>query len=106
MNVKDLDVLIDESFKRQMRILETKGKDYTQGQEDRLINFRRIADELEIPVRQVWWVYFKKHIDAILTWVKKGEVESEGLEGRFDDAHNYLYLGEALYKEYREGGLK
>ena len=99
MNTKDLDILISESFRRQMKILETKGKDYTQGYEDRLINFKRIADELGIPARQVWWVYLKKHIDAILTWAKEGRVESEGLEGRFDDIHNYLYLGEALYRE-------
>ncbi len=39
-----------------------------------------------------------------LTWIRTGQIESEGLESRFDNLHNYLYLGEAIYDEEVKDG--
>ncbi len=76
-----------------------KGADYTRGSEDRLANFRRNAESLGLDMRQVWAVYASKHWDAIMTWVKNGQVESEPIEGRLYDIATYALLGILIARE-------
>lgn len=83
-------------------LLATKGRDYTQGASDnadydigRLKNFYRNAERLGLRPMQVLAVYLNKHLDAIETFFKSGQLESEPIEGRIQDAINYLLL---LYK--------
>jgi hypothetical protein len=96
MNANEFMDIVAMMQGEQSGLLNIKGNDYTQGDADRLINFKRIAAELGVSPLLVWWVYFKKHIDAIAAYVKTGKIESEPLYGRFIDAQNYLYLGWAL----------
>ncbi len=74
------------------RLLTQKGNDYTQGAASysivagepraRLKNFYRNAEKLGIPARTVLAVYLGKHLDAIETFLRNGQVESEPIEGR------------------------
>jgi hypothetical protein len=48
-------------------------------------------------------VYFNKHIDSLMTFVRTGRLESEGLRGRLDDIRNYIDILEAMLVE--EGSL-
>jgi hypothetical protein len=86
-------------------ILNSKGADYARDKElgDKLGNFRRIAALLGREPREIWLVYFLKHIDALTRWALTGGVESEPLEGRFADARNYIDLGFAIWK-HLDGG--
>lgn len=88
---------IDELFRGCVDILGKKGQDYTVGQNDtdRLYNFREGALKAGVTPRQVWFVYFWKHLTAIERYVKEGRVDSEGIKGRIQDGINYLAL---LYK--------
>jgi hypothetical protein len=79
-------------------VLHVKGNDYSSGQ-DRLANFKRLAERLGLDPIQIWAVYFVKHVDAILEFAKAGDVSSEPIRGRFGDARNYLDLGLALIEE-------
>jgi hypothetical protein len=83
-----------------VEILNSKGADYARDKElgDKLGNFRRIAAQTGIEPRQVWLIYFLKHVDALAHWAMTGGVESEALEGRFADARNYIDLGYAIWK--------
>jgi len=80
----------------QDKLLSEKGADYTQQSEDVLHNFKEVAEWTGLTPLQVWSVYFAKHILAIMSYVKHGDVKSESIEGRFRDAGNYLLLGEGL----------
>lgn len=85
------------------RLLTVKGADYTQGESlspakdavGRLKNFYRNGERLGLAPMQVLAVYMFKHVDAIETFLLKGKVESEAIEGRIQDAINYMLL---LYK--------
>lgn len=74
---------------------DSKAKDYARP-EDRLDNFKRIAYLSGQDPRQVWLVYFMKHILAIANYVRNGQAESEPILGRVDDAQNYLDLFRAF----------
>lgn len=76
----------------------TKGKEYTQDGE-RLKNFKDLASDLGISPESVCFIFLKKHIDAIKSFVKFKEVYSEPIEGRIDDAILYLILLKALISE-------
>lgn len=92
--------MLDAECGELRRLNETKGHDYA-GEQDALSNFKRHAAELGLRPEQVWAVYASKHWDAILTYVREGDVKSEPVEGRVRDLALYLFL---LLGLTREGG--
>ena len=79
-------------------VLLHKGNDYTQGKEGEfgtLKSFYDSAEDVGIEPFQVLYVLLNKHLSAIRSFLKRGQVESEPIESRIVDAINYLFL---LYK--------
>lgn len=91
-----LDMAADPDFRMMLlscdEIAKVKGHDYTQGSPNRLKNFDDAAARLGLRPEQVLAVYMNKHWSAIETFLKKGKVESEPIEGRIADMINYLLL--------------
>ncbi len=90
--------LVDSARKRLDGILKVKGHDYS-GEVDRLANFKRVGENLGIMPVTALATYMHKHWDSIMTFVREGKLQSEPIDGRLDDLHNYLYLLEGLIKE-------
>ena len=101
MTKQDFEDLVALARQREDGLLQQKGKDYTIGSDDRLYNFKEVAEMTGQTPLQVWATYFLKHVFSIMAYTKNGSA-SEDIEGRFDDARNYLYLGEALIAEAEE----
>lgn len=82
-------------------VLETKGVEYSQGQEDCNSNFKRGAEELGLTPQQVLKVYLNKHLDSISYAIKMNEYfkGSEPIYGRIGDAVNYLLILASLIYE-------
>ena len=92
---KTLDVLVDKEFD----LLVTKGKEYS-GTQDRLANFKNLAIDLGLLPQQILWVYLKKHLDSICSYIREGKTFStESIQGRIMDARNYLALLYAMIQE-------
>lgn len=89
---------IKKQFQTILELNNTKGHDYA-GQEDALANFKRHAETLGIPPEKVWGVYASKHWDAVLTYIREGEVKSEPVNGRIMDLILYLFLLDALIED-------
>jgi hypothetical protein len=104
MNKGVFNVLVEAAREEQDKILDLKGQDYTMQSEDRLYNFKTIADMVGITPMQVWAVFWLKHVFAIVNYAKGGR-ESEPIEGRFVDNENYSYLGRGLVEERNEDGV-
>lgn len=86
------------------RLTATKGDEYKQGSEDQLANFKRNAAGAEVHPLQIWRIYFMKHLDSILGWIKdsvdgKEQSYSEPIIERIDDAILYLILLKGFYYE-------
>ena len=96
---RDLRMKLDEYCDDVMKI---KGEDYTQDSDDRLVNFKRIAERAGATPLQVWQIFFYKHLDAIDAYCRGGVLSSESITNRFIDARNYLDLGYALIVEQME----
>ncbi len=99
MTIDDFDKLFTEMCAAERELLYTKGAEYS-GKEDRLLNFKRLAKDLNLDPKQILWVYLSKHMDAIRSYVATNETHStEPIEGRIHDARNYLALLFGLIKQ-------
>jgi len=87
---------------------DAKSREYTRGNaDDRLCNFKRMGEEtaqIADPTFRAWAIYFLKHIDAVFEYLKSGKEGTEGIEGRIDDAQNYLDLLRGLIEEKKGAG--
>lgn len=83
-----------------MSIVANKRKEYTEGNQDVLHNFKQAAAEAGVDPLQVWYIYFRKHLASIAYHIQNPNgTKAEPLEGRFADLMNYLPLGLALFIE-------
>lgn len=109
MKYADFDVLLDKMIAEEKAVGKSKGAEYTQG--DRLDNFKRLALDIGITPKQVLWVFLKKHLDSISSYIK-GDAShqemhlTEPIEGRIMDARVYLSLLRGLVEEDRLNGTK
>ena len=104
MNVKDFFEWADREFIEEMDLMQVKGKEYTVSDNDKLKNFKSIAERLKIKTALVALVYLLKHMDSIRNYVLSGvEASDEPISGRIRDARNYLMLLHAILLE--EKGL-
>jgi len=101
MNATRLKKLLEEMIQHEETVLTDKGTDYASN-EDRLSNFKVLADLLGLTPIQVWGVYCFKHLLAVASYVRNGQVESEPIEERITDVRNYMVLGNALIAEASE----
>ena len=102
MNKHDFDKLLEEASSRRTALRRDKGTEYTQGDADVLKNFKNGGTDLGITAMAVWWIYYKKHQDAVLSFIKHGkEFSSEAVEGRIDDMQVYLDLLRGLVAEHK-----
>ena len=100
--------LVEQTVKNLKELASIKGGEYA-GDQDRLANFRRNAENLGLLQEQVWAVYAGKHYDAIAQYIKDlgkniSRHRMESISGRADDLIVYLTLFKAMVDE-REMGL-
>lgn len=82
-------------------LLFNKGKEYA-GDHDALGNFKSGLD-IGITSNQKLWIFLDKHLCSIKSYIKHGQTFSnESIEGRINDAINYLFLLRCLITEERE----
>lgn len=102
MIFEEFEILQKQLFTDIEKIGAGKGKEYASS-DDRLANFKRLALELELSPEKVAYIYFKKHLDSIQTYLKVGhELSEESIRGRFLDAINYLTLIYGLIVESKK----
>lgn len=86
-------------------LLTNKGREYASDA-DALANFKS-GDDIGVTPLQKAWIFTEKHISAIKSYIKKGQVLSnEPIEGRVHDAINYLFLILCLIKEQEQAKVK
>lgn len=82
-------------------LLFNKGKEYA-GDYDALGNFKSGLD-IGITSNQKLWIFLDKHLCSIKSYIKHGQTFSnESIEGRINDAINYLFLLRCLIAEEKE----
>lgn len=89
-----------------MRTRAAKNQDYTMGKQeiDEVANFREGGGFIDLSMPKVWWVYFWKHLCAIIAWIKTEKVATEPLWKRCMDIAVYASLLVVISMERGEQG--
>ena len=105
MTPEQFENMRDDFLVHEARILDWKRGEYSPN-EDRLQNFREVAEFLGRTPAEVALAYLMKHVQSIALAVRTGKyawawetVEGEGLKQRIADARNYLLLLAACLEE-------
>lgn len=103
MKYSEFDRMQEERFEKIREIGRTKGMKYTEHTGDRLANFKQEAEELRLPILQVWHVYFAKHYSAVKAFVNSGgaDVGEELVENHLTDMMVYCLLLEGIVRDLR-----
>ena len=80
-------------------VREDGQKEYAHEDDRPFRNMEKRGEALGIPRELVGWVYLMKHMGGILAHIKGHRSQREPIEGRFKDAHMYLYLIEFMLVE-------
>lgn len=103
--MKNLDFLRlrEEHTARRFDLCDQKAREYTYG-DDRLDNFKRLAGQFDVHPYVILGVYFQKHVDSVIRFIKTQGKEkySESIQGRIADLQNYLDLLLSLIKELED----
>lgn len=100
MDRKTFEDIFNKIVDEERNCMFTKGNDYCRS-EDRLANFKRVGQMSAISTKQVWLVYYLKHMDAIINFIVNDKCESEPIESRIMDARNYLAILRCIIEEER-----
>lgn len=100
MTFDEFDKFFDATVVEVRNMRDTKGKEYAHDA-DRFANFNRSAKELGVDPLVIWWVYTKKHMDSIVSYIQAGRktYSTESIHSRFVDAITYLLLGAGMVEE-------
>lgn len=104
MNRNDFITHVGNRTAKRVELLKKKGESYS-GEGDAFANFKRNAERLGLSKYQIWAVYCAKHLDSIFNAIKRTPTcpmdtsEAEGVQGRIDDAINYLELLSGMLHE-------
>ena len=91
----------DSMVKELEDLLVNKGREYA-GDHDALGNFKS-ANDIGVTANQKLWIFLDKHLSSIRSYIKHGQVFSnEPIEGRINDAINYLFLLRCLIAEQKK----
>ena len=92
---------IEKFFEACIELQKTKGKDYTTDG-DAYKDLCDEADAMGITPEKVLWISMNKHWKAVRNFCKKGQTESEPIDGRLKDLANYISLMAVLIEAKKE----
>ena len=98
MTLEEFEEYYSKLVEAEKKILYSKGTEYS-GKADRFANFRKLGQELGLPPEKILWIFLKKHLDGILSYINGEYVGGEPIIGRINDARNYLALLAGMVEE-------
>ena len=95
-------IMLAKMHNQEVETCQTKGREYS-GDDDSLDNFKRLSFELDETPEKILWVYLKKHLDAIVSYIREGKTYStETIQSRIMDSRLYLALLQGLIVDRAE----
>ena len=76
--------------------IKRKNADYASGSANAFAAFDEAASVLGLSREQVWAVFYMKHVQALVRYIKTGELMSEDIENRITDLAAYAAILSAL----------
>lgn len=102
MKSNDFNDMYELRIDKSRKVLVVKGKEYS-GKDDRLHNFKRVAEFARVTPEQACLVLMGKHLIGIVdAVVDEAEITQEWIDEKVGDSFNYHPLLEGLFTERME----
>ena len=99
---EELNRIFEEVINNSRDVMFSKNREYSRDT-NALDNFDTSSEEAGITPLQAWAVFFRKHLNSILTYVREGKSYSnEDISERITDCINYLVILQALIIREKE----
>jgi hypothetical protein len=92
MNKAQFNKFIRDTFDRDILDTNKSGQSEYALSEDAFDNFNRLAAEMGIDRKQVLMIFFSKHRDGVISYLKGHKSQREPVQGRIKDMIVYLFL--------------
>lgn len=102
MKKSEMAASMAETFARLQKVREAGQKEYAHDDDNAFANFERLAADLRMDRKKILWVYLRKHLDGIVSFINGHESQREDVMGRIDDAEVYLELLRGMIAEERQ----
>jgi len=84
--------LLDEIQAAERAVRHDGQREYAREAGNAFANFDRVADDLGLTREKVCYIYFRKHVDGIVSHLNGHTSQREDIRGRLKDARMYLAL--------------
>lgn len=92
MTKEEFQSFITQKFNQDIKATSKDGQKEYALSVDAFDNFNRLSVELGISREQVLLVYFSKHRDGVISYIKGHKSQREPVQGRIKDMIVYLFL--------------
>ena len=99
MTREELKNVMMQMFQECMELREAGQKEYAHNEQEAFSNFNKLAEELCLDRKQILWVYAKKHIDGIVSYINGHKSQREDVRGRINDLVVYMNILRGMIDE-------
>lgn len=99
MTREELKNVMMQMFQECMELREAGQKEYAHDVNEAFSNFNKLAEELCLDRKQILWVYAKKHIDGIVSYINGHKSQREDVRGRINDLVVYMNILRGMIEE-------
>ena len=98
---RDVVIIMDKVIEEISFLREAGQQEYAHQDDRPFRNFETLASELNMTREQILWVYARKHMDGILSYINGHRSQRESVAGRINDLIVYLIILRAMFEEDR-----
>jgi len=99
MTREEMAAQMDKVFEECQKFYKAGQLEYAHESDNAFRNFEQLAKDLSLDREKVLWIFLKKHLDGILSWINGHRSQRESVQGRIGDAIVYLCLLSGMAEE-------
>jgi|WetSurMetagenome_2_1015567.scaffolds.fasta_scaffold120775_2 hypothetical protein len=95
----DVADVMDKVFHECHSLRQAGQKEYANSEANALSNFENLSKDIGVSRETVLFIFMKKHIDGIASYIKGHKSQREDVRGRINDSIVYLCLLRAMVED-------
>lgn len=103
MRQKEMAEVMSTVFEECQSLRDAGQKEYARDEDEAFANFNRVAADIGLDRKAVLWVYARKHMDGIVSYIQGHKSQREDVRGRINDLIVYLCLLRGMIDEEESG---
>lgn len=99
MTKEQFAIHLDHLQQAERQVREDGQKEYAHAAGNAFRNFEDTGREIQVDRYKVLWIFLKKHLDGVVSYMNGHRSQRESIHGRIKDARMYLALLDGMILE-------